>query len=118
MALGQGATVHVPPAGLLLAGETLGEVLVTAGITHVTLPPAVLAEMPEPGTLGGVGTMILAGETVPVAVAAQWGPGRRLFNAYGSRQALSNIPVRGNAHLHWETAGTCFAAEEFTFRRR
>ncbi|HEX6373134.1 MAG TPA: non-ribosomal peptide synthase/polyketide synthase, partial [Longimicrobium sp.] len=84
-ALCRGAALHLPPRGALLAGETLVRAL--DGITHVTLPPAVMATLPDDARLESVRTLALAGEALPEAVARRWGPGRRLINAYGPTEA-------------------------------
>ncbi|HEX7241467.1 MAG TPA: condensation domain-containing protein, partial [Longimicrobiaceae bacterium] len=64
MALCQGASLHVPPRGAVLAGEVLADTIAMQGLTHVTLPPAVLASLPGEADLGSVGVMVLAGEVV------------------------------------------------------
>ena len=50
------------------------------GVTHATLPPVLLADLPEDLPLQ---TLIVAGEACPAAVVARWSPGRRMINAYG-----------------------------------
>jgi amino acid adenylation domain-containing protein len=82
MALLAGATLYVPPPGVL-AGAELIERLDGQHITHVTLPPAVLASLPADATLPHLRTMVLAGEAPGAAHVQRWGPGRRLLNAYG-----------------------------------
>ncbi|MET0624308.1 MAG: amino acid adenylation domain-containing protein [Pyrinomonadaceae bacterium] len=52
------------------------------GVTVATIPPAVLAVLPAE-ELGGLKTVIAAGESCPAEVVARWAPGRRFFNAYG-----------------------------------
>ncbi|HEY0014798.1 MAG TPA: amino acid adenylation domain-containing protein, partial [Longimicrobium sp.] len=84
-ALCRGAALHLPRRGALLAGETLVRAL--DGITHVTLPPAVMATLPDDARLQSVRMLALAGEALPEAVAKRWGPGRRLINAYGPTEA-------------------------------
>ncbi|MEV6118890.1 AMP-binding protein, partial [Streptomyces sp. NPDC052109] len=81
MALLTGATlVVVPPERR--AGTPLAQLLAEQAVTHVTLPPAVLATLDE-STVGKDLVLVTAGEALPPEAAARWSCGRRLFNAYG-----------------------------------
>ncbi|MBF9129511.1 amino acid adenylation domain-containing protein [Plantactinospora sp. S1510] len=66
---------RLPPLGSLAA--TAREF----GVTHLTVPPSVLASVPE--LPAGVGTVVVAGEECPPSLVARWSPGRRMVNAYG-----------------------------------
>ncbi|HET7461732.1 MAG TPA: amino acid adenylation domain-containing protein [Longimicrobium sp.] len=97
MALCRGAALHLPPAGAVLAGETLERAL--DGITHVTLPPSVLATLGDDARLESVRTLVTAGEALPGSAARRWAPGRRLVNAYGPTEATvcaALHPCRGD----------------------
>jgi amino acid adenylation domain-containing protein len=83
MTLCQGAALYLGSRGKMLAGDALNEMVSHYGITHATLPPAVLASMPEDAELATVRVMVLAGEALSSAVAARWARGRKLINAYG-----------------------------------
>jgi amino acid adenylation domain-containing protein len=83
MALCQGAALHVPNAGGPLTGDVVREVIERAELTHVTLPPSLLATLPAAATLASVETMVVAGEALPAALVARWARGRRMLNAYG-----------------------------------
>jgi acyl-coenzyme A synthetase/AMP-(fatty) acid ligase/acyl carrier protein len=72
---------------VVLAGPALGELVARRGITHATLPPAVLASLADDEELGTVEVMVLAGDVLTGAVARRWAPGRRLLNAYGPTEA-------------------------------
>ncbi|MFI6579569.1 amino acid adenylation domain-containing protein [Embleya sp. NPDC050493] len=84
MALTTGAALIVPEQQRM-AGEDLAHALATRGVTHVTVPPSVVATMPADAarTLTRLRVLTVAGEACPPALAAQWAPGRRLINAYG-----------------------------------
>jgi amino acid adenylation domain-containing protein len=83
MALCRGAVLHMPGPGAVLMEETLAGMLAEHGITHVTLPPAVLATLGEEEGLDSVRTLIVAGDTLTEELAEKWVHGRELINAYG-----------------------------------
>ncbi|CAD0335378.1 non-ribosomal peptide synthetase [Xanthomonas hortorum] len=86
LALASGASLHVPPATQARSGESLHQWLAQSQITHAVLPPAVLQSLPHT-PLPHLQTLIAAGDVLPAALAQQWAPGRRLFNAYGPSEA-------------------------------
>ena len=52
-------------------------------ISHVGLPLAVMASLPREADFKQVETLIVGGETVPVALAQHWSARHRFFNSYG-----------------------------------
>ncbi|WP_179137850.1 non-ribosomal peptide synthetase [Candidatus Entotheonella palauensis] len=82
MALSVGAQLRLRAPDAILAGSAFAHLLEQQGITHITLPPSVLATLPA-GTCPDLQTMVVAGEACAPELAALWSPGRRFFNAYG-----------------------------------
>ncbi len=85
-ALSAGATLHLASKSSLLPGDDLMNLLRDRAITHVTLPPSVLAVM-SPDAVPELRSLIVAGEACPHSLAARWAKNRRLFNAYGPTEA-------------------------------
>ncbi|UFQ18667.1 MULTISPECIES: non-ribosomal peptide synthetase [Streptomyces] len=79
-----GATLVVPREQRVV-GDDLARTLAERDITHVMLPPSVLAALPAdaPRTLTALRTVTVGGEACPPALVAAWAPGRRFVNAYG-----------------------------------
>ncbi len=83
MALLSGGTLCLAPRQVLATGQGLVGVLQEAEVTTVTLPPSVLAVMPE-AELPHLETLITAGEALSGDLVRRWlRAGRRFFNAYG-----------------------------------
>jgi amino acid adenylation domain-containing protein len=81
-----GATLVIPKASEVLAGASLWRLLHEQAITMITLPPSVLATLPnEP--LPALETLIVAGEACPPDLVTHWAPNRRFLNAYGPTEA-------------------------------
>jgi amino acid adenylation domain-containing protein/non-ribosomal peptide synthase protein (TIGR01720 family) len=77
-----GACLELAATDDLLHGPVLERLLRERGVTHVTLPPSVLATLPE-ATLPELRVLIVAGEVCAPFVAEQWAKDRRFVNAYG-----------------------------------
>jgi amino acid adenylation domain-containing protein len=86
MALGTGATLYLAKKENLLLGQPLIKLLQEKAITHVTLPPAVLAALPK-AELPALKTIISAGEVCSQDIMKKWGFNRQFFNAYGPTEA-------------------------------
>ncbi|MGA4029588.1 amino acid adenylation domain-containing protein, partial [Ralstonia nicotianae] len=81
-----GACLVLAPAQALMPGAALTHLLDRERITHVTLPPAVLALMPEQA-LPADCHLIVAGEACPASLVRLWSEGRTMINAYGPTEA-------------------------------
>jgi amino acid adenylation domain-containing protein len=87
MALVTGATLYLANKESLLPGQPLHQLLREKAITHVTLPPAVLAILPTK-SLPELQTIICAGESCTDDIVKRWyNSERRFFNAYGPTEA-------------------------------
>jgi len=82
MALLSGSALVLTSAQTITAGQELVNLLSDQKITTVTLPPSVLAVLPNT-ELPDLNTIITAGEAVSAELVQQWGKNRRFFNAYG-----------------------------------
>ncbi len=82
MALANGAALVLAPQELLASGLDLRKLLADQRVTHVTLPPSVLAVL-EPDYLPDLRVVVAAGERCTAEIVRRWAPGRRFFDAYG-----------------------------------
>jgi amino acid adenylation domain-containing protein/non-ribosomal peptide synthase protein (TIGR01720 family) len=83
MGLLSGAALVVAPPEQLLPGVQLIALVNSQRVTHVTLPPSVLAALPVEDGLPLAVTVVVAGEACPPGLIATWSAGRRMINAYG-----------------------------------
>jgi len=82
MALLNGAALVLADQETLLTGQGLLSVLKDQQITTVTLPPSVLAVMPQEA-IPSLQTIVTAGEKCTRDLVQRWGEGRQFVNAYG-----------------------------------
>ncbi|MFP5265686.1 MAG: amino acid adenylation domain-containing protein [Blastocatellia bacterium] len=82
MALTSGAAIHLDAQESIMPGSPLINSLEQKRITTVTLPPSVLAALPD-AHLPQLDMIISAGERCTADVAERWASGRRFINAYG-----------------------------------
>ncbi|ALA19480.1 hypothetical protein AL346_04830 [Chelatococcus sp. CO-6] len=94
MALVAGGTlVLMPPEGFQ-SPEQLAALLAGHGVTHVTLPPAVLSVLPVEAVPPDC-TVITAGEHCPAEVMARWADARTMINAYGPTETTVCATMSG-----------------------
>ncbi|WP_435862636.1 amino acid adenylation domain-containing protein, partial [Streptomyces spectabilis] len=85
-ALLSGARVVIAPLERMMPGDPLVALVAEQGITHIDLPPAGLAVMPD-GSLPEGGTLIVGGEASSPALVRRWYRDRRMINSYGPTEA-------------------------------
>jgi amino acid adenylation domain-containing protein len=95
-ALLSGGRLVVVPAERRVPGPELAEYAHAQGVTHMILPPALLAAMPPDVTLPPA-TLLAGTERVSPELVARWGRGRRMYNAYGPTEATVNSTL-GESH--------------------
>jgi amino acid adenylation domain-containing protein len=81
-----GGTLIIPPPDRLLVGAELTRALMDDGITAVTLPPSILATLPQQ-EFPKLETIIVAGEACSTELAARWAKVSHFINAYGPTEA-------------------------------
>ncbi|GGS27588.1 non-ribosomal peptide synthetase [Actinokineospora fastidiosa] len=90
MALGTGARVVVVPAERRVAGPELTGYLTAHGVTHMILPPSLVAALPAECELPEGGVLVVGTEMVPNELIARWSGRMRVVVAYGLTEATVN----------------------------
>ncbi|MFT5760474.1 MAG: amino acid adenylation domain-containing protein, partial [Alteromonadaceae bacterium] len=81
--LSKGAQLCIPRSTAQLTGQPLAEFVAEHKITHATIPPVVLAQMPVDSTLATIKVLVTAGEASSKRLVQRWAKNRILLNAYG-----------------------------------
>ncbi|MDQ3274798.1 MAG: amino acid adenylation domain-containing protein [Actinomycetota bacterium] len=88
LALLTGACLVVPDHAL--AGAEVVDVLADRRISHVNIPPSVLAGVPR-ASLPALRVLITGAEACPADLIDFWVTGRRMINAYGPTEATVDV---------------------------
>ena len=78
-----GASLRLVSQEKAWSAQKLTDAVTKHAITHVTLPPTLLAALPHYVDLSPVTTLIVAGDSIKSSLVKQWKEGRKLTNAYG-----------------------------------
>lgn len=81
-ALTHGATLVVRPS-TCIGGSELARFIAESRVTHVMLPPAVWATIPDDEQLPLARTVVTAGDAVSQRIVDRWASGRTMINEYG-----------------------------------
>ncbi|HEV7648872.1 MAG TPA: amino acid adenylation domain-containing protein [Actinophytocola sp.] len=90
MALGTGARVVLVPEARRVAGPELTGYLAAHGVTHMILPPSLVAALPPDCRLPEGGLLVVGTEAVPAELVARWSSTMRVVVAYGLTEATVN----------------------------
>ncbi|MGH3757813.1 amino acid adenylation domain-containing protein [Actinophytocola sp.] len=90
MALGTGARVVLVPEHRRVAGPELTDYLAEQGVTHMILPPSLVAALPPECRLPAGGVLVVGTEAVPAELVARWSSTMRVVVAYGLTEATVN----------------------------
>mgnify|MGYP006074556687 FL=1 len=82
-AFGSGAALVLPSTAILAnAAANLGKFITEFGVTHATLPPA-LVNVLEAQSLASLETLVVAGEACSPAIVSRFAGNIKMINAYG-----------------------------------
>jgi amino acid adenylation domain-containing protein len=95
MALLSGAAAVFVPDLRDFIGGSLESLLVRESVTHVKLPPSVLASFSPDGNLPAGLTIVVMGEAVTAGLVTRWAGRCRMFNAYGPTEATVCATLAG-----------------------
>jgi nonribosomal peptide synthetase DhbF len=99
MAFPSGAALVVPTSRQF-AGDALRQVIADYRITHIFVPPSVLAESDGEPDLG-LETLAVGGEALPGDLAARWSGHTRMVNVYGPTETTvivtASAPLAGDS---------------------
>jgi non-ribosomal peptide synthetase component F len=87
-----GGCLVVGSTGLLLPGTQLAELIAEQRVSHLILPPAALAMMPEDSIPDEV-VLGVCGQSCQADLVQRWSVGRRMVNCYGPPEATVCVTI-------------------------
>ncbi len=90
MTLGVGGCAVVVPASRRVAGAPLTDYLAEQRVTHMILPPSLVAALPADCALPEGALLVVGTETVQTELVARWSQRMRVVAAYGLTEATVN----------------------------
>ncbi|CCK30251.1 amino acid adenylation domain protein [Streptomyces davaonensis JCM 4913] len=87
-----GGCVVMHPTGAWNAAEDLVPLVTSQKVTHLAIPPSVLAILPDDALLPDT-TLFVVGEACPPALMAHWAPRCRMLNSYGPTETTVSATV-------------------------
>jgi amino acid adenylation domain-containing protein len=106
MPLAAGGTLCLAPSSTLLPGPDLLQLLQQQRVTHMTITPSALSQLPA-ADLPDLKLVLVGGEAPSPELITQWSAGRRFINAYGPTEVTVNasMVVCGNGQPLLPTLG-------------
>ncbi|MFJ2816072.1 amino acid adenylation domain-containing protein, partial [Streptomyces sp. NPDC087294] len=87
-----GGCVVMHPTGSWNAAEDLVPLVTSQKVTHLAIPPSVLAILPDDSLLPDT-TLFVVGEACPPALVTRWAPRCRMLNSYGPTETTVSATV-------------------------
>nr|UMM61372.1 Tsk11 [Streptomyces tasikensis] len=87
-----GGCVVMHPTGAWNAAEDLVPLVTSQKVTHLAIPPSVLAILPDDALLPDT-TLFVVGEACPPALVEHWAPRCRMLNSYGPTETTVSATV-------------------------
>ncbi|MEU6641188.1 amino acid adenylation domain-containing protein [Saccharomonospora sp. NPDC046836] len=101
MSLCVGGCSVIVPSERRVAGPELTEYLSDNGVTHMILPPSLVAALPQECELPEGGVLVVGTETVPPELITRWAKRMRVVAAYGLTEATVNSTL-WTAEQDWQ----------------
>ncbi|WP_199430962.1 non-ribosomal peptide synthetase [Qaidamihabitans albus] len=103
MSLCVGGRSVIVPTERRVPGPELTGYLAEHGVTHMILPPSLVAALPPECELPEDGVLVVGTETVPPELVARWAKRMRVVAAYGLTEATVNSTL-WPAEQDWQSA--------------
>ena len=92
LTLATGACLYLAKKETLLPTQGLVDFLATHQISHIIIPPSVLAVLPQ-ATLPDLQTIVVGGEACSSELVTKWAKDRSFFNGYGPTESTIGASI-------------------------